>query len=72
MIKLPTLEKDSLEKLNMDLTRFLTNSKQTNIRTAVMSDFLTNNRAYIETQYNEKPKNYRIQGEYGEKKVIKP
>ena len=49
-------------------------------RKAILSDFITdtpsngldNCTAYKFEKSNEKPKNYRIQGEFGQKKFIKP
>jgi len=76
-IKLPPLEKSELEKLEKDLTFFLENKHVNKIRKAVMGDFLNN--VDMSCRANtlpplsyEKPKNYRIQDEFGEKKFIKP
>ena len=77
-IKLPPLEKESLQKLNQQIDFFLDKQsiQKQNIRKAIITDFLTNPEpscanALPPIQY-EKPKHYRIQDEYGEKKFIKP
>mgnify|MGYP006133600449 CR=1 FL=1 len=62
-----------LDKLNSDLNNILEPKKQIKMRKAVLGDFMTTpNILSLPTVQYEKPKNYRIQDEYGEKKFIKP
>ncbi len=51
--------------------------KKSNGRKAVLADFLDNTDTLkfpniLQSNQHEKPKHYRIQNEYGEKKFIKP
>ena len=75
-IKLPPLVNTDPKKVENDLLFLLKNSKS-NGRKAVLSDFLNNTDTTISSNTlqpvrDDKPKQYRIQNEYGEKKFIKP
>lgn len=66
-------EMNALERLNIDLNDFLNIKKTKKMRKAVLSDFISNvESTKFEPIKNDKPKNYRMQDEYGEKKFIKP
>lgn len=74
--KLPPLEKSDPKKVENDLLFLLQNSKSKG-RKAVLSDFLNNTDTSVSSNTlrpirDDKPKQYRIQNEYGEKKFIKP
>ena len=74
--KLPPLEQSEPKKVENDLLFLLQNSKSKG-RKAVLSDFLNNTDTSVSSNTlhpirDNKPKQYRIQNEYGEKKFIKP
>jgi len=72
-LTLPPLEKEDLSKLLKCLNNELKCKSKSKLRNAVMTDFLINGEAtYMYSDQTERPKQYRIQGEYGEKKFIKP
>ena len=75
-IQLPPLNNTDPKKVENDLLFLLQNSKSKG-RKAVLSDFLNNTDTSVSSNTlhpirDDKPKQYRIQNEYGEKKFIKP
>ena len=76
-VKLPPGEKLDTKKLENKILILLGKNYESKGRKAVLSDFLNNTDAsmYQNTEHplqRDKPKQYRIQNEYGEKKFIKP
>ena len=69
----PPLGIRAMRKLRDDMDFLLERKKCVRMRRAVMGDFMATIRvpSYPVVQH-ERPKNYRIQDEYGEKKFIKP
>ena len=58
------------EYLNILKTIKMLENKQDNLRSVVQSDICLEEEPFVNN--NDKIKKYRLQGEYGEKKFIKP